>query len=118
MKTSSFVVRSLFAVGLFVGASVSAQADMSSGTYSLVRGPSKTVRYGDLDLSKRAGAETLYDRIKSAARSVCSGEMPAYFADCRAKAVEEAVAGVGNTLLAAVHRAATEGGGEVANRRQ
>lgn len=116
MRTSIFV-RSLLAVGFAIGTSASAHAAANYGTDTLVRGPSRTVHFADLDLSKRAGAETLYDRIRAAARSVCSGEIQMFYADCRAKAVDEAVAGVGNTLLAAVHRAAT-GGGEVASSRR
>jgi UrcA family protein len=34
--------------------------------------PRVTVRFGDLDLSKPQGAETLYRRIRSAARQVCA----------------------------------------------
>jgi UrcA family protein len=34
--------------------------------------PSKTVRYSDLDISKPAGAKTLYARIRAAARDVCA----------------------------------------------
>ena len=33
--------------------------------------PSKTVKYGDLDISKAEGAKVLYQRIRAAARSVC-----------------------------------------------
>jgi UrcA family protein len=33
--------------------------------------PSKTVRYGDLDISRPEGAKVLYQRIRAAARDVC-----------------------------------------------
>ena len=33
--------------------------------------PSKTVKYGDLDISKAEGAKVLYQRIRAAARYVC-----------------------------------------------
>ena len=33
--------------------------------------PTVTVSFADLDLSKPAGAETLYQRIQAAARTVC-----------------------------------------------
>ncbi|MHB8476153.1 MAG: UrcA family protein [Steroidobacteraceae bacterium] len=33
--------------------------------------PSKTVRYGDLDISNPEGAKALYHRIRAAARDVC-----------------------------------------------
>ena len=35
--------------------------------------PTLTVNFADLDLSKPAGAETLYQRIRAAARTVCGG---------------------------------------------
>jgi len=36
--------------------------------------PSQTVKYGDLDIAKPAGAATLYGRIVSAARNVCRAD--------------------------------------------
>ncbi len=114
---SSYPFRSALAVGLLVGLAASADAATKLDSTTFTRGPSKTVRFADLDVSKVAGVETLYSRILAAARSVCQGEVREFYAECRAKAVDEAVAGVGNTLLAAVHRAATAGE-EVAGRRQ
>ena len=35
--------------------------------------PTVTVSFADLDLSKPTGAETLYQRIQAAARTVCGG---------------------------------------------
>ncbi len=113
---SSYPFRSALALGLLVGLTASAHAAVNLEGAGLTRGPSKTVRFADLDMSKVAGVETLYSRIRAAARSVCQGEVREFYAECRAKAVDEAVAGVGNTLLAAIHRAATAGEG-VANRR-
>ena len=113
---SSYPFRSALAVGLFVGVAFSAHAAKLDGT-TFVRGPSKIVRFADLDISKIEGVETLYSRIRAAAHTVCQGEVREFYAECRAKAVDEAVAGAGNTLLAAVHRAATAGE-EVASRRQ
>ena len=68
---------------------------------------SKIVRFADLDMSKPAGAETLYSRIKAAARTVCRGTAEPFMSECRAEAVEDAVVGVGNPLLTETHRAAT-----------
>jgi UrcA family protein len=113
---SSYPFRSVLALGLLVGLTASAHAAADFEGVKLTRGPSKTVRFADLDISKVAGVETLYSRIRAAARSVCQGEVREFYAECRAKAVDDAVAGVGNTLLAAVHRAATAGE-EVASRR-
>jgi UrcA family protein len=44
------------------------------GVRATTNGPSVTVRYADLDLSRVAGAQTLYKRIKGAARSVCGDQ--------------------------------------------
>jgi UrcA family protein len=38
-------------------------------------GMSTSVRFGDLDLTTDAGATALHNRIKSAARAVCGGEI-------------------------------------------
>src|SRR6185312_14564404 len=59
--------------------------------------PSKTVKFQDLDISKPAGAKTLYGRIRAAARDVCdastSGDpimKPAMHA-CMETAIDNAV---------------------------
>lgn len=69
----------------------------------------KTVRFGDLDLSTAVGAQALYDRIKGAARDVCR-DSASYRAmhECRAAAVEGAVRGVANPLLSSVHRSTVD----------
>jgi hypothetical protein len=72
------------------------------------------VSYGDLDLSKPAGAQTLYKRIKAAARHVC-GPVDQYtyitpasaFRECFQKAVADAVAQVDRPSLTALHREET-----------
>jgi UrcA family protein len=69
----------------------------------------RTVRFGDLDLSTAVGAEELYERITLAARLVCRPS--ASFKSmhkCRARAVEGAVAGVGSPLLSSVHRSTVD----------
>lgn len=53
-----------------ISAGLSAQA-LSAGPASQAEQLTRTVRFGDLDLSRPEGAETLYQRIKEAARSVC-----------------------------------------------
>ena len=70
---------------------------------------SVAVRYQDLDLSTLFGANSLYQRIRGAARVAC-GE-PGYdlhskslYRDCYADAVADAVAAVNNPNLTAVHR--------------
>src|SRR5687768_3273105 len=53
----------------FIGHSVLAHADRLNG--AIGSAPSITVSYSELDISKPAGLEVLYTRIKRAARSVC-----------------------------------------------
>jgi len=73
--------------------------------------PSVTVRYDDLNLATSAGVDTLYRRISSAARAVCSDENSHDLAIvaanrlCRENAVAQAVREVNNPQLALVHAA-------------
>ena len=72
--------------------------------------PSVTVSYADLDLSKPAGAETLYRRIQAAARSVCgprhsrSLARVQAFRTCYEDAIEDALQQVNESSVFAVHR--------------
>jgi len=71
----------------------------------------QSVTYADLDLSKPAGIQTLYKRIKSAARHVC-GPVDQYtfvtpaasFRACFDQAVADAVAKIDRPSLTALHR--------------
>lgn len=67
----------------------------------------RTVRLADLDLSTAVGTETLYGRIKEAARLVCRHESGRPKYECRARAIDNAVRDVGSTLLTSIHRSAT-----------
>jgi UrcA family protein len=75
---------------------------------------SQTVSFADLDLSKPAGAQTLYKRITKAARQVC-GPADKYsyitprkaFRECYEEAVAAAVAQVDRPSLTALHREVT-----------
>jgi UrcA family protein len=70
---------------------------------------SRTVRFKDLDLSTAAGAQTLYERISSAARAVCLASAPMKsMLECRTRAIDEAVRGVGSPLLSSIHRSTAE----------
>lgn len=96
-------------VALFFGlAAASAVADETD------EAPSVTVSYADLDLSKPAGAETLYRRIQAAARSVCGPRHSRIllqiqtFRTCYKDAVEDALQQVNESLVFAVHRSKTE----------
>jgi UrcA family protein len=74
----------------------------------------QTVSFADLDLSKPAGAQTLYKRIKAAARHVC-GPVDNYtfvtpasaFRQCYAKAIADAVAQIDRPSLTVLHREET-----------
>jgi UrcA family protein len=76
----------------------------------------QTVSFADLDLSKPAGAQTLYKRIKAAARHVC-GPVDNYtyvtpsrgFRECYEKAIADAVAQIDRPSLTALHREVTRG---------
>jgi UrcA family protein len=70
-----------------------------------------TVKYADLDLSKPAGAETLYLRIKRAARMVCSHNVDAWDGrrltherECVDDSIANAVKHVNNSTLTAMYR--------------
>ena len=72
---------------------------------------SEAVSFADLDLSKAAGAQTLYKRIKAAARHVC-GPADRYtyllpskaFGKCLETAIADAVAQVDRPSLTALHK--------------
>ena len=71
----------------------------------------QTVSFADLDLSKAAGAQTLYKRIKVAARKVC-GPADRYtyptpsraFSKCVEAAIADAVTQVDRPSLTALHK--------------
>ncbi|MBV8306502.1 MAG: UrcA family protein [Gammaproteobacteria bacterium] len=68
-----------------------------------------TVNYRDLNLSTIDGAITLYQRLKSAARTVCDEPISGVAAyqewrSCYDAAIADAVTKVNNPLLTAVHR--------------
>ena len=68
----------------------------------------KVVRFKDLDLSTAEGAQTLYERIATAARIVCRDAAFSEIRDCRARAIDDAVRAVGRPLLSSVHRSAVD----------
>ncbi len=74
---------------------------------------SMTVRFAELDLSKQAGVEVLYRRIKSAAWTVCGGRDPIARiniakSQCYKTAVANAVTQVNAPLLTALHTEKTK----------
>ncbi|GMU70007.1 MAG: hypothetical protein AMXMBFR37_23390 [Steroidobacteraceae bacterium] len=68
------------------------------------------VHYSDLNANSAQGAEALYARLKSAAKTACGGEpgrgLDAFadFRQCRSDALSQAVADVGSRTLTALHR--------------
>jgi UrcA family protein len=67
------------------------------------------VGYADLDLNTQAGAATLYDRIRGAARQVCGYEGQTFtdqalWRSCFNGAISDAVATVNNPRLTALHQ--------------
>ena len=102
MKTASRFALALSTLSLLAG-SATALAGSRVGEIS-----TKTVSFRDLDLSTASGAETLYERISAAAREVCRGAELAEIRACRARAVDDAVRGVGSPLLSSVHRSTVE----------
>lgn len=71
--------------------------------------PSVAVKYTDLNIGSRAGAQALLKRIEAAANTVCGGapdirqlNQMASFEACRRSAVANAVVGVGSPMLTAV----------------
>ena len=71
-----------------------------------------TVSYADLNLSHPAGANALYQRIRGAARRVCTvaGESPYEVQDldkqkCIRDAIDQAVMKVNSPLLVAMYKA-------------
>jgi UrcA family protein len=70
--------------------------------------PSQRVSYADLDISKPAGAQVLYGRIKAAARHVCAlngysdlGTMQ-WMNRCTDRAIDKAVKDVDSPALSAL----------------
>jgi len=63
------------------------------------------VRYADLNLGNDAGVYRLYERLRSAATQVCT--YPSAFGlidkDCIKRAVQDAVNGIDNSALTALH---------------
>jgi UrcA family protein len=91
-------------VGLLAFGAAGAQVSASD-----LQGADVVVRFGDLDLSSRTGAETLYARIQLAAAQVCRPADAAVLVmhtaslRCQTELVARTVASVRSPQLAAVH---------------
>jgi len=106
-SSSSLGVLLAAATGLaltFANGTARAEAPQTDGP------PTVTVSYAGLDLSTRAGAETLYRRIKGASEQVCSAfegrplQRVALWRRCYEQAVANAVAEVHRPALTALHQ--------------
>jgi len=75
--------------------------------------PRMIVQFGDLDLTRLAGAQELYRRIQHAARDVCEPHVPGSavvamgYRGCLDQAIARAVADVDAPLLTARHEELT-----------
>ena len=108
MKISTSFVLKLSMLSLLAGAAMASAAPSRDAEVV-----TKVVRFDDLDLSKGAGARTLYGRIAAAARVVCRDEADGTVRSCRTRAVDDAVRTVGSPLLSSIHRSTTGGVEEV-----
>jgi UrcA family protein len=114
-----FSIRSISPLSafLFIALSASSLAAPTRATPARVGDvPTKTVRFADLDLATAAGAETLYGRIRTAARIVCREQPQSAVRECRARAVDDAVSRLGNSLLSSIHRSTVDRVEEVVRR--
>jgi UrcA family protein len=103
------ITRARLAAGILGLMALGAAAAQVSA--SEFQGPDVVVRYGDLNLGTRTGAETLYARIQLAAAQVCrpsdSLELLRHtaFLRCQSELVSRTVANVRSPQLAAVYEA-------------
>ena len=91
--------------GTLLGVSVCALSALATANAAGDQAPARIVRYGDLDLTRMDGVITLYRRIRTAARDVCS-PLPtsdliaeAFARNCEERAIADAVADVSAPLL-------------------
>ena len=113
MKTCRWMARPVaggvaFVIAVALAGTVLAQEHQTSSARTA------TVRYNDLDLSTTAGAMTLYQRIRGAARMVCEDHEYEVGVDawrewngCFHSAVNDAVEKVHSPLLNALYRKST-----------
>jgi len=102
-------------ITLGFGAATASVAAPSSDQFVSDGATKYIVRFSDIDLSKIAGATTLYSRISFAARIVCRPlegrdlQQAAAHQACISKAVAGAVADVNRPLLSQYHQLRTKG---------
>lgn len=99
-------------LGKFVTATAVALVGFAASNAALAGEPGVTrvaVSYADLDLGKPQGVDTLYARLKGAAKAACGDadardlREKALVRECRDEALSSAVAGVTHAALTAMH---------------
>ena len=107
-------LHALAAAGALAGAALLGSPAGASAAQPAAAVPQTTVSYSYRDLATDRATHALYERIMSAARTVCPGydsrDLAAY-ADsrqCQRQAVARAIHQIGNARLAAVHARAVD----------
>jgi UrcA family protein len=108
------MVRFLTAPVLCLAAMLSCAAPVLAQTSDTV--PSVTVKYSDLNIGSRAGAQVLLKRIEAAAKTACGGapdirqlDQLASFEACRTSALARAVVAVDSPMLTAMAHGGSPG---------
>jgi UrcA family protein len=111
MNRVSFGRRRLLGLAVSGFAALNAAAAVAAAGYS--PGSSITVKYSRAELERRDGVESVYRRIRTAARMVCEDvdvhdlQSRLQYEACYKRAVAVAVENVGDACLAALHRSDT-----------
>jgi len=101
--------RIMFGAGAFAVLACSATVFAGTDGQFIVR--EVPVHYSDLNVNSSQGAQQLYARLKSAAKTACGSEpdrrldQRVAFDHCRMDALSEAVSEVNSRTLTALHRA-------------
>jgi UrcA family protein len=99
----------LAAMGALAAAALSGSSTIAAAAEPALEVPQTTLHYSLRDLSTDQGTRALYQRIVSAARSVCPGwnslDLDEFAAstECQSAAVARAISEIGNARLATVH---------------
>jgi len=106
---------------------ITAATVLSAGSFAAADQPNRTltpavrVRFGDLNPQTPAGIEALYDRIRSAAASVCGtasiADLNGYWAtkSCYSATLDHAVAQIRLPMLTTLHESKTHNPSVVAS---
>lgn len=109
-NSGKYAALAVLVIGTFAGVLGSASTYAEPHAAEVI---SVHVAYSDLDLNSTAGVETLYQRLRGAARNACGdsgkriSEIVAYRA-CYNRALEAAVSGFNSMQLTALHERSEE----------